>query len=117
MENSFKITGFVGFSEEKAFNNSSVCRFSISVSRKEKDTDNWTSAFLNCEAWVKNEEVEKFATLQKGNRVTVEARSCRTFSNITFVYYLYFCSGGDYSLSTNYYCGCKKWKSNRSPHA
>ena len=72
MENSFKISGFVSFSEEKAFNNSSVCRFSISVSRKEKDTDNWTSAFLNAEAWVKNEEVEKFATLQKGNRVTVE---------------------------------------------
>ena len=72
MENSCKITGLDSFSEEKAFNNSSVCRFSISVSRKEKDTDNWTSAFLNAEAWVKNEEVEKFATLQKGNRVTVE---------------------------------------------
>ena len=72
MENSFKITGFVSFSEEKAFNNSSVCRFSISVSRKEKDSDNWTSAFLNAEAWVKNEEVGKFSTLQKGNRVTIE---------------------------------------------
>ena len=71
MENSFKISGFVSFSEEKAFNNSSVCRFSISVSRKEKDTDNWTSAFLNAEATNKWGE-EKFATLQKGNRVTVE---------------------------------------------
>ena len=72
MENSFKVSGMVGFSEERAFNTSSVCRFSLSISRKEKDNDNWTSAFLNAQAWAKNEDASKFSILSKGNLVTVE---------------------------------------------
>ena len=72
MENSFKVSGYVGFSEEKAFNNSSVCRFSLSISRKEKDSNNWTSAFVNCEAWLKKEDVDKLKTIEKGKLLTIE---------------------------------------------
>lgn len=72
MENSFKISGRVGFTATTEFNTSSVCRFSIAVSRKEKDSDDWTTAFLNAEAWAKKEDASKFSTLEKGKMVTVE---------------------------------------------
>ncbi len=72
MENSFKISGFVGFNEVKVFASSSVCRFSIAVSRTDKESNVRTSAFLNAETWAKNEDAEKFNTLAKGNLVTVE---------------------------------------------
>ena len=72
MENSFKVSGYVGYSEVTEFKTASLCRFSLSVSRKEKDNDNWTSAFLNAQAWAKNEDASKFSILSKGNLVTVE---------------------------------------------
>lgn len=73
-QNSFKVSGFVGFSEVRAFSNASVCRFSISVSRTEKPGGVRTSAFLNAEAWKKNdmEELDTFKILAKGNMVTIE---------------------------------------------
>lgn len=72
IQNSFKVSGFVGFSEVRAFNTASVCRFSLSVSRLEKGGEERTSAFLSAEAWKKNEETAAFQTLAKGNLVTVE---------------------------------------------
>ena len=72
MENSFKVSGYVGYSEVTEFKTASLCRFSLSVSKKEKDSDNWTSAFLNAQAWAKNEDASKFSILSKGNLVTVE---------------------------------------------
>jgi len=72
MENSFKVSGFVGFNEVREFPTSSVCRFSIAVSRTDKETNVRTTAFLNAEAWAKKEDAEKLNTLTKGNLVTVE---------------------------------------------
>lgn len=72
IQNSFKISGFVGFSEVKAFSNASVCRFSLSVSKLDKETSERTSAFLNAEAWKKNGDSNQFLTLAKGNLVTIE---------------------------------------------
>ncbi len=72
MENSFKITGFVGFNKVEEFTTSSVCRFSIAVHRTDKVSNVRTSAFLYAEAWAKKEDAEKFSTLTKGNLVDVE---------------------------------------------
>ncbi|MCQ2082115.1 MAG: single-stranded DNA-binding protein [Lachnospiraceae bacterium] len=74
IQNNFKISGFVGYSEVRSFDTASVCRFSISVSRKEKGKDDYTSAFMNVEAWKKNdmEELDSFKYLAKGNLVQIE---------------------------------------------
>lgn len=72
VKNSFKVSGFVGFSEIRKFSNSSVCKFSLSISRMEPGSNEWTSAFLNAEAWRKNENVDELFILTKGEHVTIE---------------------------------------------
>lgn len=72
IQNSFSVSGFVGFSEVKMFQTASVCHLSLSVSKLDKATDERTSAFLSAEAWKKNENIEEFEILSKGNMVTLE---------------------------------------------
>ena len=58
MENSFAVTGFVGKDASiHQFTTASVARFSLAISRNEKngDENSRTSAFMNVEAWRKNE--------------------------------------------------------------
>ena len=72
VQNSFSVTGYVGFSEVRGFPTASVCRVSLSVSRLDRATDERTSAFLSAEAWKMNESADSFGILAKGNRVTLE---------------------------------------------
>lgn len=75
IENTFVVTGFVGNNAEiRQFTNASVARFSLAVSRQEKNGEetNRVSAFMNMEAWRKNEHVDSFDKLQKGTMLTVE---------------------------------------------
>lgn len=75
IENSFAVTGFVGKDAEiRQFANTSVARFSMAVSRQEKNGDdsNRISAFINVEAWRKNENTDSFDKLTKGSMLTVE---------------------------------------------
>lgn len=68
IENTFVVTGFVGNNAEiRQFTNASVARFSLAVSRQEKNGEetNRVSAFMNMEAWRKNEHVDSFDKLQK----------------------------------------------------
>ena len=60
--------------EIRQFANTSVARFSLAVGRTEKSGDESTriSAFMNIEAWRKNEKSESFDTLTKGSLITVE---------------------------------------------
>jgi len=54
MENSFAVTGFVGKDASiHQFTTASVARFSLAISRNEKngDENSRTSAFMNVEAW------------------------------------------------------------------
>ena len=63
IENSFAVTGFVGKDAEiRQFANTSVARFSMAVSRQEKNGDDSKriSAFINVEAWRKNEKIDSF---------------------------------------------------------
>ena len=56
IENNFVVTGFVGNNAEiRQFTNASVARFSLAVSRQEKNGEetNRVSAFMNMEAWRK----------------------------------------------------------------
>ena len=58
IENTFAVSGFVGRDAEiRQFANTSVARFSLAVGRTEKSGDESTriSAFMNIEAWRKNE--------------------------------------------------------------
>lgn len=75
LENSFIVSGFVANDANiKSFNTASVARFSLVVSRgenKEGKTE-YTSAFLNMEAWRKNENAKAFEVLKKGNIITVK---------------------------------------------
>ena len=74
IENSFAVTGFVGKDAEiRQFANTSVARFSMAVSRQEKNGDdsNRISAFINVEAWRKNEKTDSFENLTKGTLLTV----------------------------------------------
>ena len=69
IENSFAVTGFVGKDAEiRQFANTSVARFSMAVSRQEKNGDdsNRISAFI------KNEKTDSFENLTKGTLLTVE---------------------------------------------
>lgn len=75
IENSFAVTGFVGKDAEiRQFATASVARFSLAVSRSEKNGEetNRTSAFMNIEAWRKNENTASFDRLTKGTMLTVE---------------------------------------------
>ncbi len=73
IENKFTVTGYVGKDAEiRNFENSSVARFSLAVRRNEKDSENHVSAFMSLEAWRKNENLESFERLKKGNLITVE---------------------------------------------
>ena len=63
MENSFAVTGFVGKDASiHQFTTASVARFSLAISRNEKngDENSRTSAFMNVEAWRKNENTASF---------------------------------------------------------
>ena len=75
MENSFAVTGFVGKDASiHQFTTASVARFSLAISRNEKNGDesSRTSAFMNVEAWRKNENTSSFDRLVKGALLTVE---------------------------------------------
>lgn len=70
IENNFAVTGFVGKDAEiRQFANASVARFSLAVSRLEKNGEesNRVSAFMNFEAWRKNENAGAFDQLTKGH--------------------------------------------------
>ena len=75
IENSFVVTGFIGKDAEiRSFATASVARFSVALSRPEKSEENphYISAFINVEAWRKNESKESFEVLKKGSLVTIE---------------------------------------------
>lgn len=76
IENTFAVTGFVGKDATiREFENASVARFSIAVSKGHEGQDGktqYTSAFLSIEAWRKNENKESFGDLKKGNMITCE---------------------------------------------
>ena len=75
IENNFVVTGFVGKdSEIRQFSTASVARFSLAVGRTEKNGEETTrtSAFMNIEAWRKNESIDSFDKLTKGAMITVE---------------------------------------------
>lgn len=75
IENSFAVTGFVAKDAEiRQFTNASVVRFPLAVSRQERNAEetNRISAFMNIEAWRKNENTGSFDILTKGTMLTVE---------------------------------------------
>ena len=75
IENNFAVTGFVAKDAEvRQFTTTSVARFPLAVARQEKNGDetNRVSAFMNMEAWRKNEHTESFDKLTKGTLLTVE---------------------------------------------
>ena len=75
IENTFAVTGFVGKDAEiRQFTTASVARFSLAINRTEKygEENNRTSAFMNIEAWRKNENLSSFDRLTKGAMITVE---------------------------------------------
>ena len=75
IENNFAVTGFVGKDAEiRQFTNASVARFSLAIARNEKngEENSRISAFVNLEAWRKNENTESFDKLTKGTMLTVE---------------------------------------------
>ena len=80
IENNFVVTGFIGKDAEiRKFTNASVARFSIAVGRSEKngDEDVRVSAFMNVEAWRKNENTSSFEILTKGRCLPLRATSSR----------------------------------------
>ena len=75
IENNFTVTGFVGKDAEiRQFTTASVARFSLAIGRNEKngEENNRVSAFVNVEAWRKNENATSFDKLTKGTMLTVE---------------------------------------------
>ena len=76
IENTFAISGFVGKDAEiRSFDKSSVARFSLAVSRGEKDKEgktHYTSAFVGIEVWRKNENASTFDIIKKGEMLTCE---------------------------------------------
>ena len=75
IENNFTVTGFVGKDAEiRQFTTASVARFSLAIGRNEKngEENSRISAFVNVEAWRKNENTESFDKLSKGSMLTVE---------------------------------------------
>ena len=75
IENNFAVTGFVGKDAEiRQFTTASVARFSLAIGRNEKngEENSRVSAFVNVEAWRKNENATSFDKLTKGTMLTVE---------------------------------------------
>ena len=75
IENNFAVTGFIGRDAEiRQFTTASVARFSLAIGRTEKNGEETTrtSAFMNIEAWRKNENRDSFDRLTKGTMITVE---------------------------------------------
>ena len=75
IENNFAVTGFGGKDAEiRQFTNASVARFPLAVSRLENNGEESkrVSAFMNFEAWRKNENTGSFDQLTKGTMLTVE---------------------------------------------
>ena len=75
IENNFVVTGFVGKDAEiRQFTNASVARFPLAVSRLENNGEESkrVSAFMNFEAWRKNENTGSCDQLTKGTMLTVE---------------------------------------------
>ena len=74
IENNFTVSGFVANTAEiRQFTTASVARFPLAVSRLEThgEETNRTTAYLNIEAWRKNEHTESFDQLVKGARLLV----------------------------------------------
>lgn len=75
IENSFSISGYIANDAQiRNFDTASVARFAISVSRPEKNQAGETtykSALINLEAWRKNESLDSFDRLKKGELITV----------------------------------------------
>ena len=64
IENNFAVTGFVAKDAEvRQFTTTSVARFPLAVARQEKNGEDTKriSAFMNIEAWRKNENTGSFA--------------------------------------------------------
>ena len=75
IENNFAVSGFVGKDAEiRQFANASVARFSLAVSRQEKNGEETkrVSAFINVEAWRNNANTESLTQITKGVLLTVE---------------------------------------------
>ncbi len=74
-KNNFAISGFVATdAKTNQFQNATVARCAISVSRQEKvgEETQRKSALLNIEAWRKNSNTKELDLLKKGTLVTVE---------------------------------------------
>ena len=75
IENNYTVTGIVGKDAEiRQFATASVARFSLAIARTEKngEENNRVSAFMNIEAWRKNENAESFNKIAKGTMLTIE---------------------------------------------
>ena len=75
IENNYTVTGIVGKDAEiRQFATASVARFSLAISRTEKngEENNRVSAFLKIEAWRKNENAESFNKIAKGTMLTIQ---------------------------------------------
>ena len=75
IENNFAVSGFVGKDAEiRQFANASVARFSLAVSRQEKNGEETkrVSAFINVEAWRNNANTDSLSQITKGVLLTVE---------------------------------------------
>lgn len=76
LENILKVSGYVcGSAEIRQFTNSAVARFSLAISRQEKNGEEATrvTSYLPFECWRKESNSETFDLLTKGKFVTVEA--------------------------------------------
>lgn len=75
ISNTFELSGFIANDAQiRNFDTASVARFAISVSRAEKnqaDETSFKSALINIEAWRKNENLDSFDRLKKGEHITV----------------------------------------------
>lgn len=75
ISNTFELSGFLATDAQiRNFDTASVARFAISVSRAEKNQAGDTaykSALINIEAWRKNENLDAFDRLKKGEHITI----------------------------------------------
>lgn len=75
ISNTFELSGYLANDAQiRNFDTASVARFAISVSRAEKNQAGETafkSALINIEAWRKNENIDSFDRLKKGEHITV----------------------------------------------
>ena len=73
--NNFQISGFIAQDAQiRQFATASVARFPLAVAHKEKQEgeDIRVSALMNIECWRKNQSINDFELLAKGNRVSIE---------------------------------------------